>query len=169
MHTTKAINGALQLALDNDIIITVATGNGKDSPHDLYRSINYDSCKVYPAGYPGVINIGATDMHDNALMGEFDNETIIANMGKCGDVFAPGYKILCSDICPLGHCNNDSEECIAGMMYNNTCRKFWLYYMHYDYKTVHIHACITLILYQYFSCHQLYIDYMHCYVVWSIY
>ena len=44
-------------------------------------------------------------------------------MGKCVDVLAPGYKILSSDICPLGHCNNDSEECIAGMMYNNTCRE----------------------------------------------
>ena len=45
-------------------------------------------------------------------------------MDKCVDVFAPGCKVLSSDICPLGHCKNDSEECIAGMMYNNTCRKF---------------------------------------------
>ena len=124
LHTTKAINDALQLALDNDIIITAAAGNGKDSPRDQFRSINYDSCKVYPASYPGVINVGATDIHDNALMGEYDNRTIITNMGKCVDVFAPGYKILSSDICPLGRCNNDSEECIAGMTYNNTCRKF---------------------------------------------
>ena len=123
LQTTKAINDALQLALDNDIIITAAAGNGRDSPHDPLRSINYDSCKVYPAGYPGVISVGATDMHDNALMGEFDNETIITSMGKCVDVFAPGYKILSSDICPLELCNNDSEECIAGMMYNNTCRE----------------------------------------------
>ena len=123
LHTTKAINNALQLALDNDIIITAAAGNGRDSPHDPFRSINYDSCKVYPAGYPGVINVGATDMHDNALMGEFDNKTIITNMGKCVDVFAPGYKILSSDICPLRHCNNDGEECIPGMMHDNTCRK----------------------------------------------
>ena len=123
LHTTKAINDALQLAIDNDIIITAAAGNGRDSPLNPFRSISYDSCKVYPASYPGVINVGATDMHDNALMGEFDNETIITNMGKCVDVLAPGYKILSSDICPLGHCNNDSEECIAGMMYNNTCRE----------------------------------------------
>ena len=107
MHTTKAINDALQLALDNDIIITAAAGNGRDSPLDPFRSVNYDSCKVYPAGYPGVINVGATDMHDNALMGKFDNKTVIINMGKCVDVFAPGYKILSSDICPLQCCNND--------------------------------------------------------------
>ena len=120
LHTTKAINDALQLALDNDIIITAAAGNEKYR----FRSISYDSCKVYPAGYPGVINVGATDMHDNALMGEFDNRTIITNMGKCINVFAPGYKILSSDICSLQNCNYDSKVCIAGMMHNNTCRKF---------------------------------------------
>ena len=100
LHTTKAINDTLQLALDNDII-TAAAGNGIDSPLDPFRSINYDSCKVYPAGYPGVINVGATDMHDNALMCEYDNGTIITNLGKCVDLFAPGYKILSSDICSL--------------------------------------------------------------------
>ena len=119
LGTTKAINDALQLALDNDIIITAAAGNG-----EWFRSINYDSCKVYPAAYPGVITVGATDMHDNALMGEYDNMTIITNMGKCVDVFAPGYKILSSDICPLTRCNSDSEECIDGMIYNNTCRNY---------------------------------------------
>ena len=112
LHTTKAINDTLQLALDNDIIITAAAGNRIDSPLDPFRSINYDSCKVYPAGYPGVINVGATDMHDNALMGEYDNGTIITNMGKCVDVFAPGYDILSSDICPLIQCTSDSEDCI---------------------------------------------------------
>ena len=63
-------------------------------------------------------------MHDNALMGEYDNRTIITNMGKCVDVFAPGYKILSSDICPLTRCNNDSEECVDGMMHKNSCRNF---------------------------------------------
>ena len=124
LHTTKEINDTLQLALDNDIIITAGAGNGGHVLHDPFRSINYDSCKVYPAGYPGVITVGATDMHDNALMGEFDNRTIITNIGKCVDVFAPGYKIISSDICPLTHCSNDSEECIAGIIYDNTCREF---------------------------------------------
>ena len=124
VHTTNAINYALQLALDNDIIITAAAGNGGNSPHDPFRSKNYDSCKVYPAAYPGVITVGATDMHDNALMGEYNNRMIITNMGKCVDVFAPGYDILSSDICPLRHCNGDSEECIDGMIYNNTCRNY---------------------------------------------
>ena len=124
LHTTKAVNDALQLALDNDIIITASAGNGIDSPLDPFRSINYNSCKIYPAAYPGVITVGATDMHDNALMGKYDNMTIITNMGKCVDVFAPGYKILSSDIRPLQDYSNDSKECIAGMIYNNTCRNF---------------------------------------------
>ena len=123
MHTTKAINNALQLSLDNDIIIIAAAGNGRYSPLDPFRSINYNSCKLYPAGYPGIINVGTTDMHDNALMLEFDNKTVITNMGKCVDVFAPGYKILSSDNCPLQCCNNDGEGFIAGMMHDNTCRK----------------------------------------------
>ena len=112
LHTTRAINDTLQLALDSDIIITAAAGNGIDSPLDPFRSINYDSCKVYPAGYPGVISVGAPDMHNNALMGEYDNGTVITNMGKCVSAFAPGYKILSSDICPLIHCTSDSEDCI---------------------------------------------------------
>ena len=124
LQTTEEINSALQLALDNDIIITAAAGNGGNSLHDPFRSINYDSCKVYPAAYPGVITVGATDMHDNALMGEYDNRTLISNMGKCVDVFAPGYKILSSEFCPLTCRNNDSEHCIVGMRYNNTCRNF---------------------------------------------
>ena len=117
-RTAEDINKALELALDNDIIITSSAGNG-------YRSMNYDSCKVHPASHPGVINVGATDTHDEALIGVFDNETQITNMGKCLNVFAPGYKILSSYVCPLA-CSedDDSEECIAGQIYNNTCRRF---------------------------------------------
>ena len=123
LQTTKAINDALQSALDNNILIAAAAGNGRDSPRDPYRIINYDACKVYPAAYPGVITVGATDMHDEALMGEFDNRTFITNMGKCVDVFAPGYDILSSGLCPIRNCNSNSKGCIAGMMYNNTCRE----------------------------------------------
>ena len=87
---------ALQNALDNNITIVAAAGNGKWE----FASINYNSCKAYPASYPGVVNVGATDMHDNALMGEFDGRTLYTNMGKCLDVFAPGYNIQSSTICP---------------------------------------------------------------------
>ena len=110
-QTTLGINKALQLALDNNIIIIASAGNGELE----FRSINYDSCKVYPAAYPGVINVGTTDWHDNPLMGEYDNETYFTNMGKCLDVFAPGHAILSSDICPP----EKMRSC-----YNRACRSF---------------------------------------------
>ena len=106
--TTEGINKALQAAIDNDIIITASAGNGKDQ----FSSVDYSACSVYPAAYPGVINVGATDMHNNALMGEFDDTTQFTNMGKCVDIFAPGYKILSSDICPAS-----ITSC-----YNRACR-----------------------------------------------
>ena len=119
-QTSLAINKSLELALDNNIIVIAAAGNGND-----FKSVSYDSCKAYPAGYPGVINVGATDIHDNALMGEFDGEIQITNMGKCVDVFAPGYKVLSSDICPLEPYNSSNGENNIGMKtYNNTCKKF---------------------------------------------
>ena len=118
-QTTLAINKSLQSALDNDIIIIASAGNGDAG----FRLVSYDSCKAYPAGYPGVINVGSTDVNNNALMGEFDGRTYITNMGKCLDVFAPGYKILSSDICPLGPCQSDNDECIGGKAYDNTCKK----------------------------------------------
>ena len=108
-RTTLGLNKALQLAINSDIIIVSSAGNGKH-----FRSINYNSCEVYPAGYPGVINVGATDIHDNALMGKFDNNTRYTNMGKCLDVFAPGYSILSSDICPP-----ELSSC-----YNRSCKSF---------------------------------------------
>ena len=119
-RTTGEINSALQLVLDQDIIITTSAGNG-------FRSLNYDSCKVYPASYPGVISVGATDMNDNALMGVFGKRTLVTNMGKCLDIFAPGYKVLSSYVCPLAPCDENDDnntECNAGMIYDNACRSF---------------------------------------------
>ena len=110
-QTTLGVNRALQLALDSDIIIVASAGNGRYQ----FKSVNYNSCKVYPAGYPGVVNVGATDVHDNALMGDFDNKTYFTNMGKCLDVFAPGYSILSSDVCPP----ELSTSC-----YNRSCKGF---------------------------------------------
>ena len=124
LATTKIINDALQSALDNNIIIVAAAGNGGDSPSDPYRAINYDACKVYPAAYPGVITVGATDMQDEVVMGEYGNRTFITNMGKCVDVFAPGYEVVSSDRCPIRLCNGESElGCIAGTIFDNACRR----------------------------------------------
>ena len=117
-HLPLCINRSLQLALDNDIIIVASAGNGDVN---RFRLVSYDSCKVYPAGYPGVISVGATNVHNNALMGEFDNTLYFTNMGKCLDVFAPGYKVFSSDTCPFLPCSNDSNECMTGKHYGNTC------------------------------------------------
>ena len=116
IQTSLAVNKSLQLALDNDIIIIASAGNGDDN----FRLVSYDSCKAYPAGYPGVINVGSTDIHDNALMGEFDDEICITNMGKCLDVFAPGYKILSSNTCPYLPCH--IGNCTARKMNGTTCK-----------------------------------------------
>ena len=110
-HTTLGINKALQLAINNNIIIVSSSGNGRYK----FRSVNYDSCEVYPAGYPGVVNVGATDIEDNALMGEFDNNTLFTNMGNCLDVFAPGYSILSSYVCPPE---------LSSSCYNRLCTSF---------------------------------------------
>ena len=118
VQTSLAVNKSLQLALDNDIIITASAGNG----NYLFRLVSYDSCKAYPAGYPGVINVGATDIHDDALMGEFDSMTYITNMGKCLDVFAPGYKVYSSDICPFLPCPVGDDKCTARSIANTSCK-----------------------------------------------
>ena len=118
IQTSLAVNKSLQLALDNDIIITASAGNGDDQ----FRLTSYDSCKAYPAGYPGVINVGATDVHDDALMGEFDSTLYITNMGECLDVFAPGYNVYSSDICPFLPCPIDSDECTARKHFDTACK-----------------------------------------------
>lgn len=110
----ESMNIVLQNVLDNGIIIVASSGNNG-------LNVGFDSCKVYPAGYPGVITVGATDNFDNVLLGEFDGRIYTTNVGKCVDVVAPGYKILSSYICSSSE--NCFNECDTGS-YNNTCRKF---------------------------------------------
>ena len=107
-NSNVGIDRALQKALDNNIIIVAAAGNDKN-----FAPIKYDSCKAYPASYPGVVNVGATDMDDNALMGIYNDRTYYTNMGECVDVFAPGYNIQSSTIC-----RSAEPSC-----HNRACRK----------------------------------------------
>jgi len=109
-----------QLIADG-VIVTASAGNGNND----FEKLNYDSCKVYPAGYNGVINVAATDMDDNALMGEFEGGSIITNIGSCVDLFAPGYKILSSDICfPNTQCYKlDSDVNETFSTGQDECRK----------------------------------------------
>ena len=88
-----SVSKVVKQLIAEGLVITAGAGNG--APKDL----NHDSCKIYPAGYHGVINVAATYTDDNALMGEFDGKILLTNMGPCVDTFAPGYNILSSDIC----------------------------------------------------------------------
>ena len=45
----------------NDIPIVASAGNG-------HSTLNFDACKVEPAGYKGVVTIGATDMDDKSIV-----------------------------------------------------------------------------------------------------
>jgi len=77
------------------VTLTAAAGNG--GIH--FNRVHYNSCNAYPAGYFGIINVAATDMDDNAVMGEYEGRPVITNIGPCVDLFAPGYSILSSDTC----------------------------------------------------------------------
>ncbi|XP_065908843.1 extracellular serine proteinase-like [Dysidea avara] len=106
-QTLAGVDTLIRELITDGVAVTAAAGNGGDS----FTKLNYDSCKAYPAGYNGVINVATTDMDDNALMGNFNGRSIITNMGSCVDVFAPGYGILSSDICiPNKPCYNLSSQ-----------------------------------------------------------
>ena len=66
------------------IIVTAAAGNDRRD----FKKQHYNSCKVYPTSYYGVLNAAATDMDDNALMGEFDDGVLIMHQHgmMCGCV-----------------------------------------------------------------------------------
>ena len=119
-----AVNRSIQQVLKDGIIIVASAGNGDpgNPNNDPFKKLSYDSCKVYPAGYPGVINVGATDIHDNALIGNYDGTDYITNMGKCLDVFAPGYRVYSSDICPFIPCPIGNDKCTPKSTFNTTCK-----------------------------------------------
>ena len=113
-----SISKFIKRLIADSVVITHSAGND----HRDFKKLNYNSCRVYQVGYYGVINVAATDLDDNALMGEFDGRNIITNMGSCVDVFAPSYNILSSDICITNSScynptANDGDEC-------NTCQKY---------------------------------------------
>jgi len=116
--------GAVWRVLESNIPIIAGAGN--ENPE-----VEYDACKVYPAGYRGVITVGATDMDDNSLFGEFGTKVVTFNLGSCVDLFAPGYNILSSDICRIeSPCYRPSSETVItesddlGDECSKTCHKF---------------------------------------------
>ena len=121
----QGVFDAVWKLLKSNISIIASAGNG-------HSAVNFDACKVKPAGYKGIITVSATDMDDNALFGEFDIKGVTFNLGSCVDLFAPGYDILSSDICTIGSsCYRPSSGIYETVMADDlgtecskTCHKF---------------------------------------------
>jgi hypothetical protein len=69
---------AVQQAIDAGIVVVASAGNTGE-----------DACNYYPAGFPGVITVGASDQSDN----RFDSDGFESNIGSCVDLFAPGVDV----------------------------------------------------------------------------
>ena len=71
-----SVSKFVKRSIADGVVVTAAAGNDRRD----FKKLNYNSCRTYPVGYYGVINIAATDMDDNALMGKFDGGNLITNM-----------------------------------------------------------------------------------------
>ena len=74
---TKVLRDAIYRALQQNIVVVAAAGNG-----------NTSTDRVYPAAYPGVITVSGTDWNNDMIS--------IANFGWEVDISAPGEKIVSS-------------------------------------------------------------------------
>jgi len=75
---SAALNGAVDAAVDNNIVTVVAAGNS-----------NADACNASPASADEVVSVGSTDVG----VSETDVRSYFSNFGPCVDVFAPGSDI----------------------------------------------------------------------------
>ncbi len=69
---------AIQQAVDEGITVVASAGNAGE-----------DACNYYPAGFPGVITVGASDRDDS----RFVTDGFESNIGSCVDLFAPGVDV----------------------------------------------------------------------------
>ncbi len=69
---------AVQRAVDAGITVVASAGNAGE-----------DACNYYPAGFPGVITVGASDRYDS----RFVTDGPESNIGSCVDLFAPGVDV----------------------------------------------------------------------------
>ncbi|HEY5961293.1 MAG TPA: S8 family serine peptidase, partial [Polyangiaceae bacterium] len=69
---------AVARAIDAGITVVVSAGNN-----------GADACNYYPAGFPGVITVGASDKYDHRWVGD----GVASNIGTCVELFAPGVDV----------------------------------------------------------------------------
>ena len=79
---------ALQAVMDEGIPIIAAAGND-----------NIDACFYAPAGIPGIITIGASDINDD--------EASFSSYGPCVDLYAPGVDI--NSACAESSCGDETS------------------------------------------------------------
>jgi subtilisin family serine protease len=89
--TSKAVNDAVDAAIDNGVVAIVAAGNNSGG----------DACTLSPAGASKVLTVGSTD--------KTDTRSTFSNIGKCVEVFAPG-----TDIKSLWKGANGATNTISG-------------------------------------------------------
>lgn len=70
---------AVARAINAGITVVVSAGNNGE-----------DACNYYPAGFPGVITVGASDRFDNRWVGDLGRAS---NTGSCVELFAPGVDV----------------------------------------------------------------------------
>jgi hypothetical protein len=73
-----AMAQAVKRAIDAGITVVVSAGNN-----------GVDACNYYPAGFPGVITVGASDRYDHRWVGD----GVGSNIGSCVELFAPGVDV----------------------------------------------------------------------------
>jgi len=77
----KALDTAIQKAIEAGVIFVVAAGNE-----------NSDACQSSPANIPPAITVGATELAHNGIQ-DTDKRAYYSNYGTCVDIFAPGSYI----------------------------------------------------------------------------
>lgn len=85
---SRTLEGAIDYAIAHDVVVCAAMGNDGDN-----AQANYGTSVNYPAAYPGVIAVGATDQHDQPAS-LFPGDLTFSNRGRWIALSAPGLDIM---------------------------------------------------------------------------
>ena len=77
----EELERAVERAVDAGITVVVSAGNTGEN-----------ACDKYPAAFPGVITVGASDPNDARWVADGPE----SNVGSCVDLFAPGVDVECA-------------------------------------------------------------------------